>query len=142
MILSDGMDNHSRYSMSELLRVALEADVQIYSVIIDNGASGSSSNTIPFRPAMIQKPGDRARENQGPNLLEKLAEKTGGLYFHAREGGQVKEAMTKAGEALRSEYVIGYKMPDSGPSGKWRQIRVKSNVPKVHVHARSGYYLP
>jgi Ca-activated chloride channel family protein len=139
VILSDGMDNHSRYSMSELLRVALEADIQVYSIIIDNGM-GNSSNTIPYRPIMIQKPGDRAAQNQGPNLLEKLAEKTGGLHFHARDDAQVKEAMTKTGQVLRNEYIIGYKMPDSGSSGKWRQISVKSNVPKVHVHARSGYY--
>jgi Ca-activated chloride channel homolog len=139
-ILSDGMDNHSRYSMSELLRVALEADVQIYSIVIDNGAGGSSTSGVPFRPAMIQKPGDRAIQNQGPDLLEKLAEKTGGLYFHARGSAQVKEAMAKTGEALRNEYVIGYKMPSSGPAGKWHQIHVKLSVPKAHVHARSGYY--
>ncbi len=29
LILSDGMDNYSRYSGRELLRAALEADVQI-----------------------------------------------------------------------------------------------------------------
>lgn len=139
VILSDGMDNHSRYSMSELLRVALEADVQTYSIIIDNGASGTA-NTVPFRPAMIQKPWDRAAQMQGPNLLERLADKTGGLHFHARNEAEVREALAKAGQALRNEYVIGYRMPDPGPAGKWHQIRVKTTAPKVTVHARSGYY--
>jgi Ca-activated chloride channel family protein len=142
IIVSDGLDNHSRYSRNELLRAALEADVQIYSIILNTGAGGSSSGAVPFRPSMIQKPGDRSPELQGPELLEKLADKTGGLSFHARSDAEVQEAMVKAGEALRSEYVIGYRMPDSGGSGKWHQVHVKSTVPKVNIHARSGYYAP
>jgi len=142
IILSDGVENHSRYSKSELLRVALEADVQIYAIIIDNGASGSSANTLPFRPSLVRKPGDQGAERQGPSLLEELADKTGGLYFHARNDAQAKEGMIKASQALRNEYVIGYRPADSELSGKWHHIRVKSTVPKVSVHARSGYYTP
>jgi Ca-activated chloride channel family protein len=138
LILSDGMDNHSRYSQSELMNVALEADVQVYTMIFDNGMP--SSNTVPFRPGLAGKPWDVARERQGPDLLEKLSNKTGGLYFHVRNNAEAKEAVVNTGQALREEYVIGYQPSDTGTSGKWHQIRVKSNVPKVYVHARNGYY--
>ena len=144
VILSDGIENHSRYSKGELLRAALEVDVQIYAIIIDNGASGGgSASIVPFRPSMIGKPGDQAAaREQGPGVLEELANKTGGLSFHARNSAQVKEAMLKAGQALRNEYMIGYRPAGTGVSGKWRGIRVKSTVPKVEVHARTGYYAP
>ncbi len=142
VIISDGMDNHSRYSKGELLRAALEADVQIYTIIIDNGAGGSSANTVPFRPSMIKKPGDQGADRQGPSLLEELAEKTGGLSFHARNATEARQGMVKASQALRNQYVIGYQPADSDPSGKLHRIRVKSTVPKVTVHARSAYYAP
>jgi Ca-activated chloride channel family protein len=142
VILSDGIENHSRYSRSELLRVALEADVQIYSIIVDNGAGASWVAGVPYRPSMIAKPWDQAAARQGPSLLEELAEKTGGLSFHARNDAEIKEAMGKAGQALRNQYVIGYQPVDSGLSGKWHRIHVKTTVPKVHVHARTGYYAP
>jgi|SRR5579862_656544 Ca-activated chloride channel family protein len=142
VIISDGMDNHSRYSKGELLRAALEADVQIYTIIIDNGAGGSSANTVPFRPSMIKKPGDQGADRQGPSLLEELAEKTGGLSFHARNAVEARQGMVKASEALRNQYIIGYQPADSDPSGKLHRIRVKSTVPKVTVHARSAYYAP
>jgi Ca-activated chloride channel family protein len=142
VIVSDGMDNRSQYSKSELLRVALEADVQIYAIIIDNGAAGSSASMVPFRPSLVAKPGDQAAQRQGPNLLEELADKTGGLYFHARNNTQVTEGLTKAGQALRNEYMIGYQAAVSDRSGKWHKIRVKTTVPKVNVYARSGYYAP
>jgi Ca-activated chloride channel family protein len=142
LILSDGMDNYSRYSKSELLRVALEADVQIYTIIFDNGIAGVSTGGIPFRPAMIAKPGDQGRAPEGSHLLEELSDKTGGLHFHARNDTEAKEAADKAGRALRNEYVIGYQPSTSGATGKWHRIRVKSNVPKVNVSARNGYYAP
>jgi Ca-activated chloride channel family protein len=142
LILSDGIDNQSRYSKSDLMRLALEADVQIYAVIMDNGLGGASSDTIPFRPSLIRKPGDQAQERQGPDLLEKLSDRTGGLHFHARNEAEAKEAVIKAGQAIRDEYLIGFQPLDPGTPGKWRQVRVKSKVPKVTIHARNGYYTP
>lgn len=138
LILSDGIDNNSRYSQAEMMSLALEADVQVYTMIFDNGMP--SSNSVPFRPGLAAKPWDLARERQGPELLEKLADKTGGLYFHVHNSTEAKEAVTRTGRALRSEYLIGYQPSEAGPSGKFHQIRVKSSVPKVYVHSRNGYY--
>jgi VWFA-related protein len=117
--------------------VAIEADVQVYSIIFDGSAS---SSTIPYRPAMIKKPWDHAEESQGRDLLEGLADKTGGLHFRARNGDETKQAATKIGQAIRIEYLIGYRPPHSEQVGKWHQIRVKADVPNVSVYARSGYY--
>jgi hypothetical protein len=75
-------------------------------------------------------------------MLEKLSDKTGGLHFRVRSDAEAKEAVIKAGQALRCEYLIGYRPPNSGTVGKWRRVRVKSNVPKVNVHARNCYYSP
>jgi len=142
LILSDGMDNYSRYAKSELLRVALEADIQIYTIIFDNGIAGASTSGVPFRPAMIAKPGAQGEAHEGSHLLEELSEKTGGLHFHAQNDTEANEAAIRAGRALRNEYVIGYQPSNSGATGKWHRIRVKTNVPKVNVYARNGYYAP
>jgi VWFA-related protein len=75
-------------------------------------------------------------------MLEELSDKTGGLHFHVRSDAEAKEAAFKAGQALRNQYVIGYQPSMSGATGQWHKIRVKSNVPKVNVYARSGYYAP
>jgi VWFA-related protein len=136
------MDNYSRYSKGELMRVALEADVQIYTIIVDNGSASASTGTIPFRPSLIRKPVDQGEEHEGPRLLEELSEKTGGLHFHVRNDTEAKEAASKAGRALRNEYVIGYQPSGPGATGKWHRVRVKSNVPKLNVYARNGYYSP
>ena len=138
LILSDGMENNSRYSKADLMRAAQETDVQIYAIIVDGIAS--ANNAVPFRPSMAMKPIDQAREHQGPLILEELSEKTGGLHFRVHNHIAAKEAAIKVGQAIRNEYMIAYRAPDSTNAGKWHRIRVKSNVPKVNVYARSGYY--
>ena len=140
LILSDGGDNHSRYSEKDLMSVALEADVQIYTIVVDNGLADLGTSITPYRPALIKKPWDRAGERQGPETLEKLSDQTGGLYFRVRNTDEAKEDAIKAGRALRNEYLIGYHPPDSGTARRWHRIRVKSKASNVHVHARSSYY--
>ena len=140
LILSDGMDNHSQHSESDLMRLAAEADVQIYAIVIDSGAAGTSTRTAPYRPSLITKAWNRAEENAGPEMLQKLAEQTGGLYFRVSTAAEAKEAVIKAGQALRDEYMLGYYLPDSETSKRWHKIRVKLNAPQANVHARTGYY--
>jgi len=140
LILSDGIDNFSRYSESELMRAALEADVQIYAIIMDSGSGGTVGGGAPFRPSLAAKPWDQARQRQGPLLLETLAEKTGGISFHVKKESEANDAAVKAARALRDEYVIGYQAPPTAPAGKYHRVRVKALVPKANVYARNGYY--
>jgi len=142
IIFSDGMDNHSQYSRNQLLRAALEADVQIYTIILPTTPGGTAGNGAPFRPSMIAKPGDRGPQIEGPELLETLADKTGGLHFRAHSDVDARDAVMKVGEALRNEYVIGFQPAEAGPSGKAHRIRVTTTLPKVYVHARNSYYAP
>jgi Ca-activated chloride channel family protein len=127
LVVSDGMDNHSRYSRADLMRVAMEAGVQIYSVSI--GA-----------PARYSKSMQLVEEYDGSVLLDNLADRTGGLHVNVENRYQASQAAAKIGQALRNQYVIGYRPQDIDGSGKWRKIRVKLDVPKAIVYARSGYY--
>lgn len=127
LVISDGMDNHSRYSKSELKSVALEANVQVHTIAL-------------YDPPLNKKPIELQEERRGLLLLDEVARETGGLHFVAANQTDIKECVTKIGKALRSEYVIGYQPRSIDRSGKWRQIQVKSTLPDVRVYARSGYY--
>lgn len=141
LVLSDGIDNHSQRSNRDLMRAALEASVQVYTILIE-GSDGVSTSTIPSRPVMLQKPWEQLAGRQGPQNLKELAEKTGGLTFHVRGQEQAAQAASRISRALRNEYVIGYYPTVSATGRKWHEIRVKSNVPKTYVSARGGYYSP
>src|SRR5205807_8917778 len=66
LIISDGGDNSSRYTESEIKNLVREADVQIYAIGIFE-PSGSRGRT--------------AEELSGPGLLSELSEQTGGSHF-------------------------------------------------------------
>jgi Ca-activated chloride channel family protein len=139
LILSDGGDNHSQYSEKDLMSVALEADVQIYAIVVDGGLTGLGTSSTPYRPGLIKKPWDRAGEHLGPETLEKLSNQTGGLYFRVHNTEEARQVASQASRALRDEYVIGFR-PPAGAPGRWHRIRVKSTASNVHVHSRNGYY--
>jgi Ca-activated chloride channel family protein len=127
LVVSDGIDDHSRYSKIELMRVAMESEAQIYSVSIGI-------------PARYKKPAQITEERKGLVLLDSLADSTGGLHFTVEYRERASQAAAKVGQTLRNQYLIGYRPHESGGAGKWHTIQVKLNVPKVTVYARSGYY--
>jgi len=127
LILSDGMDNHSRHSKSELIRLATEAEVQVYTIRI-------------VSPVRTKKAIEQQEEQRGLALLRDLAEHTGGLHFEASDREEADRVIAKAVMALRNEYVLAYHPARTDQPGKWHRIRVKLNVAHMNVSARNGYY--
>jgi len=126
LIISDGMDNHSRYSEAELLRLAEEADVQIYTI----GMEPSTAN---------KKAIELTEERNGLSFLSHLADRSGGLSFTLASYENPVPIASKVSTAIRNQYLIGYR-PSAGEPGKWRAVRVKVDIPQVHVSARNGYF--
>jgi Ca-activated chloride channel family protein len=131
LVISDGGDNHSRYTEADVKRAVKESDVQIYAVGI-------------FDPLSM-----RARtpeEARGPSLLSELADVSGGRMFSVEDPDELPDIAEKISIELRNQYVIGYKPSNLVRDGRWRRIRVKLNPPKglppLQVYARTGYYAP
>jgi Ca-activated chloride channel homolog len=127
VVVSDGGDNNSRYTMRELLDKAIEADTLIYTVC------------LYYNP---QAP----EEREGPERMEDLAGKTGGISFLSKKLNDFGNIMGTIGVTLHNQYVLGYYPPNDAPSGKYRKIKVEllvpHGMPPLNVYARSGYYTP
>jgi len=131
LVISDGGDNHSRYTDDDVKRAVKESDVQIYSVGIFEPLS-SRSRTV--------------EEARGPGLLAELAHVSGGRMFSVEDANELPDIMEKISIELRNQYVIGYRPSNMVRDGRWRRIRVKLNPPRglppLQVYARTGYYAP
>ena len=129
LIISDGGDNHSRYTETEIRRFVQEADVQIYSIGL-------------FEPGG----GPTPEERSGPSTLYDLTQMTGGRSFVVQNLGDLPDIATKISMELRNQYVLGYRPTDRSHDGKWRKIKVKLRPPKglppLTVYAKSGYFAP
>jgi len=128
IVISDGMDNHSRHAQGELLKRAMEADLQVYTISI-------------FNPPGNRKAAQLMEEQHGLLLMQELAERTGGLQFMVRSDEDMRQAAVRVGAAMRNRYCIGY-IPAAGErSGQWRRIQVKVARAGLKAHARIGYRL-
>ncbi len=128
LIISDGGDNHSRYTENEIKSLVKEADVMIYAIgIYDHYASAPE-------------------ERLGPQLLSDITELTGGRAFTIDNPNDLGDVATKIGVELRNQYVLGYRPSKIVRDGKWRKIKVKllppKGLPPLKVYARTGYYAP
>jgi Ca-activated chloride channel family protein len=128
LVISDGMDNHSRYSASELMAAAVEADLQVYSISV-------------FDPPRNKKPIELKEERDGVSFLEELSRKTGGIQMVAHDSAEAFQAAERMGRVMRDQYLIGYvPAPTEGDSGKWHSIKVAVRTADAKAYARTGYY--
>jgi VWFA-related protein len=131
IILSDGGDNSSRYTESEVKNLVREADVQVYAIGIFEPMSGR---------------GRTAEELSGPGLLSELAESTGGRHFPVENLNELPDVAAKIGIELRNQYVLGYAPANLTKDGKYRRVQVKlkqpRGLPPLKAFFRTGYYAP
>jgi len=131
LIISDGGDNSSRYTESEVKNAVREADVQIYSIGI-------------FEPMAAR--GRTPEEMSGPALLGEITEQTGGRHFSVDNLADLPDVAAKIGIELHYQYVLGYTPKNTARDGKYRRIQVKLvktvGLPTLKAIFRTGYYAP
>ncbi len=125
VVISDGMDNHSRQSASQLMRKAVEADIPVYTVSF-------------FGPSPSDKAAELAEQGRGLLFLRDLSTRTGGLSYVVRSGNDLLFAIAEISKAIRNQYVIGY-VPGKAVDGRWRKIKINVAPGEMQAHARYGY---
>ncbi len=128
LLITDGEDNRSRYTFSNIREYVREQDVQVYAIgIVDQWNSQFADGEV-----------GRAR-------IEELTKLTGGQSFFPNSIYGLEDICFKIGVEIKNQYVIAYRSTNSTQDGKWRKLRVSAHVKgtrDLRVRARSGYYAP
>jgi Ca-activated chloride channel homolog len=129
LLITDGEDNRSRYTFSNVKEFVKEQDVQIYAIgIVENWNSQLGSG------------------HTGRAMIEELSDLTGGRAFFPDSVYDLEDICTKIAVELKNQYWIGYHSTNAAKDGKWRKLRMKVNPPKglprLNVRSKSGYYAP
>ena len=122
ILITDGEDNSSRYSPSEVKELARESGIQIYAV------------------------GEQGLLGYGQFDIEEIVQMTGGRAFFPSSFNDLDYYIDLIHEELRNQYILGYIPVNKARDGKWRKIEVKldapEGLPKLIVRTREGYYAP
>jgi VWFA-related protein len=131
LIISDGGDNSSRYTETEIRNRVKEADVQMYAIGI-------------YEP--IAARGRTPEEAAGQGLLTELAEITGGRQYPVDNVNELPDIAAKIGVELRNQYVLAYSSQNQERDGKYRKVQVKviqpRGLPQLRSSYKMGYYAP
>jgi Ca-activated chloride channel family protein len=122
IVVSDGEDNKSRATLSQVKRKSLESGVTIYTILI--GPSLPRSN--------------------GGAVMDQLASAAGGKSFFPGNAEAMSEAFERIALELRRQYSIGYAPANAIGDGRWRRLKVAvtppAGSPQLAVRSRKGYY--
>lgn len=125
LILSDGGDNNSRYTETEIRRIVQEADVSVYSIGLFGGGPMNRHNA---------------------KLLRNLSEETGARMWQVDKMADLPDAVEKISTAMRNQYLLGFSSSNPKRDGMYRKIQVKlkpgANTPPLTASFRTGYYAP
>lgn len=120
VVIGDGGDNMSHSTKDELIAMAEQSLVTIYTIGLYN-------------------PGDKGKD---PGFLKKLANITGGEYFHPDSSSDLVGASEKIAHDIRNRYTVGFNPDISTFDGKKRKLQVEvigENGRKLEARTRQHY---
>jgi len=125
IVLSDGEDTSSLVTFDQVMELAKDTDVTIY--------------TISLR----KSGGRRSRAfSRAEHVLKKLAEETGGQWFFPGQLQELDSVYARIATELKSQYNIGYVSNNPKRDGSWRRVVVQTSIQNLLVRTKLGYYAP
>jgi Ca-activated chloride channel family protein len=118
LVLSDGNDNNSRFTETEIRNMVIESDLRVYGI------------------GVLHR----------PRLLQQLAAETGGNVLIAQNLGELPDVVERLSREIRSQYVLGYSSSNAQKDGKYRKVKIEIAPPPgsgpLQATWRRGYYAP
>ncbi|MBI4852879.1 MAG: VWA domain-containing protein [Acidobacteria bacterium] len=131
LVISDGDERDSTFTVDQTLDKLREFDVQLY--------------MIGFPDEVAEDSGlfKRSPRKKAIELINKLTTESGGQAYFPRDLADLEPIAKKIGADLRSQYSIGYYPSNGKQDGTFRKLKVVLNENKDYaVRTRSGYFAP
>jgi Ca-activated chloride channel family protein len=134
LLITDGEDNWSSYTVSEVKEFLKESDAQLYTIGIETWDA----------PHHMRSEGRDPRV--GRRVLKEFSDLSGGRAFFTTSVSDLEDICTQIATELKSQYVLGYVSTNTNKDGKWRKISVKveplKNSSHLYIRAKRGYNAP
>jgi VWFA-related protein len=119
LLLSDGIDEASKFSYENALEYARRSGVSIYSIGLKLGGKGAGN---------------------AKKALTEIAEETGGRSFFIESVEELDAIYETIQTEVRSRYLIGYQSSNTTGTKGFRQVELRVARPGLEVKTSRGYY--
>jgi len=135
LVITDGEDNASRYTLEDLMDKAQKSSAVIYTI----GLLGSDETSSLFKIR-----GGEA--HRAAKVLKELAEATGGEAYFPKSLDEVDSTCRQIARDIRNQYTLAYRPSNLKKDGTFRIIRVDAFQPhtknRLVVRTKPGYFAP
>jgi Ca-activated chloride channel family protein len=125
VVLSDGEDTSSIVTFDQVMELAKDTDVTIYTISLRDESRKRSKYF-----------------SEAEHVLKKLAEETGGQWFFPNHIQELESVYARISKELKSQYNIGYVSANTKRDGSWRRVVVQTDRDNLLVRTKLGYYAP
>ena len=125
VLITDGVDNASKLTTEDAVRIARRVHVPIYTI-----------GFLSVAPQLLPK----GVLETNLDVLNHVSEETGGRLFAVHDPMDLKEAVASVDAELRHQYLIGYYPPHASIDGQYHHLRVEARKSRVDVRTRKGYW--
>jgi len=119
LLLSDGVDSTSTFTLQQAIEECLRTDTLVYSIYFA-GRSGFGVS--------------------GRGIMERLARETGGGFFEIGKRMSAEAVFDAIQEELRSQYSIGYVSDEPVGYPAFRKVSLSTKQKGLRVQTRDGYW--
>ena len=138
VVISDGTDQNSRRRLADVMKVARQSKIQVYTIGYFSGPEEILFRKSGTRIELI----DGAIVDNPRVVLGKLARESGAVSFFPRSDQELTKAVEEITKDLRTQYTVAFypKSPDA--ENRYHQLRVTVRGGRYNVRARPGYGTP
>jgi Ca-activated chloride channel family protein len=128
-LLTDGDDTTSIVSYDDVLALAKQAGIAIYTIALKS----------PY-PSIALTSQKYFAESEF--AMRSLAQETGARAFFPSDITQLAGVYSMITDELSNQYALGYTSNNPKQDGSFRRVNVRVDEPNVRTRTRSGYQLP
>jgi Ca-activated chloride channel family protein len=128
-LLTDGDDTTSIVSYDDVLALAKQAGIAIYTIAL--------KSQYPSIALTSQK-----YFSESEFAMRSLAQETGARAFFPTDITQLAGVYSMITDELSNQYALGYTSNNPKQDGSFRRVNVRVDEPNVRTRTRSGYQLP
>jgi Ca-activated chloride channel family protein len=133
LLISDGLDNNSQHTFTNLREKLKETSVMLYPIVLSSGADPGSS-----------------LGQEGQAVMNELSSISGGVAVFPDNEKKIGEFLDRIAVELRHQYLLGFKPSKDKADDKWHKFKIKvtppptatGHAPNLVVRSREGYYVP
>jgi VWFA-related protein len=145
VLLTDGVDNGSKVSLSRAIEAAQRSDTLVYSIYFTGEEGGQQQPFGGFGGRGMGRrgggmPRQQVQRPDGKKILQQISTQTGGGFFEVTKKLPIEQIYSRIEEELRNQYSIGYTSDNRDSSYGFRSIRLTVNRSNLVVQTREGYY--